>query len=637
MAPTPAPPSNRARLIPGVLFLILLASFVIRGVYFFLSRNSPFYEPLLLDPRYYHDWALKILHGDVAGGGVFYGLPLYPFFLALCYKLSGVSLVFVKWVQILLGLVTLFFIYKTGEKINSRVVGLLACGLAAVYGPLFFHEQVLIPEALGLPLYAMGFYGVCLFVDDPTPKKGMALGVLLGLAALTKAGILLFVALWVAFLLFSELKSRRGEVIPVLLCVVFFLLTLAPVSAHNFVYGKDKVFLTAHSGFNFYIGNNPDAEGVFLAPEGTGNNVEAQREDSRAIAEKAAGRSLKPSEVSAYWSQKAWAYLMENPGDFLKLYLRKLVLFFDAREISDVQDYVFEANFNPLLHFPWLNFSVLGPLFFLGLASSLYAAKFRVWLYLWLGTYVMGVAAFFINARYRLPLLGVLFPVAALGVVETVRAARQRRWSRLLFYVVVLSLGIWLTQARLVGTNWVRDYLNAGDVYQQTKEYDQAMEWYKRALKIDPVNAKTNLAMGVLWMRLGEYDKAKDYFVKCLDRQPKNAQALNNLGLCYEARGDLATALNYFLKAVSSKPNSAQAHNNLGMVYGKQGENEKAKEEFELSLKLNPSSPRANTNLGLIYYRLGEIEQARALWEKALTLDPDFQEAKKGLQMISGK
>ncbi len=588
----------------------------------------------MLDPAYYHQWALKIVNGDFIGDPVFYGLPLYPFFVALCYRLFNSSVFAVKLIQVFLGVVTLFLIYKIGESLSSKKVGLLAMILAAFYGPLFFHEQIFIPEALSLPLYAGSFYACCLFMDQPSIKKGLILGGLFGLAALTKAGILLFIPVFFIAVVIKEIRSTHRRFLPLGVCLISFLLILAPVSAHNMIYGKDRVWLTSHSGFNFYIGNNPKSEGVFVAPEGSGSNVEAQIEDSKAIAQKALGKSLKASEISRYWSERAWEFIRQNPVKFAELCVRKALLFFSADEISDVDDYLFGKNFNPVLKFPWLGFSILGPFVILGLVVSIKTIRHRFLTVAWIVSYLLGLAAFFINARYRLPLLSIFFVIAAMAAIDLFNRIKNRAWPQASFYCLILALGVWLTQLPLVGTDWVRDYVNAGDVYQQKKDFEQAIELYQKALAIDPNSYKANLAMGIVQTKLGNDDKAKDFYFRSLAANPNNAQAYNNLGFWYNQQGDLEQAKDYFLKAIELKPNSSQAHNNLGMIYGKMGDDQKAFEEFEISLNLNPRSARAYTNLGLIYYRLKELGKAEDCWRKALEIDPNFPEAKRAVSLL---
>ncbi len=610
----------------AALFLALL----VRAAHLVFNAGNPFNDPAILDPKYYHEWALRI---TTSGWGteVFHGLPLYPLFLALIYKVFGPSAAAVKSAQLALGLATVYFVYRTADKLFGKKAALVSACLAAVYGPLFFHEAIFIPEALGTALYAAAFYAACLFFERPSWRSGFVLGALLGLAALTKAGALLFAALFLPYFIWKGPGPRAGRVLPAACCTAGLLLILAPVTLHNFIRGKDAVLLTSHSGFNFYVGNQPGAEGVFRAPEGTGSNVEAQIEDSRAVAERALGRPLKPSEVSGYWSGRALRFIRENPVDFLKLCLRKMLLFFDAREISDVDDYAFAARFNPLLRFPWPNFALLGPFVFLGL-FLIYRNRFSPLAYLWIGSYLAGLALFFINARYRLPLLPVFFTVAGVGVLECWNFIKTRSWKKVFFCALILAAGAGVTQLGLVGTNHVRDLVNAGDIFLEKKNYEEALSFYREALSIDRRHAKANLAMGVAFSRMGRYDEAKDYYLNSIDSEP-TSQAYNNLGMWHDGRGEWGQAERFFMKAIELKPNSHLAHNNLGMIYGKKGRLEAAVSEFEKSLSIHPKGARALTNLGLVLHRLGRRTEARRRWEEALRVDPTFEQARQALAL----
>ena len=615
------------------LFLILAAGLAIKVVYLFASQASPFYEPLLLDPAYYHEWAQRIASGNLIDPPVFYGLPLYPFFLGLCYKVFGGSLLMAKLVQLLLGLATIFLVYRIGTKLFSESVGLLAAFLAAVYGPLFFNEQILIPEAIGIPLYAAAFYVVCLSEEAATVKKAALLGLLLGLAALTKANALLFAFIYVPFWFFRDPRSFAAKSKIAAVSFLTLLAVLAPVAAHNYFFGKDKVLLTSHAGLNFYVGNHPNAQGVFEAPEGTGTNVEAQREGARVVAEKAMGRSLKPSEVSAYWSGRAKEFIRQNPGRFARLCVKKIALFFDARELSDLEDFEFSKELVGFLRLPWPGFAFLGPFFLLGLAVSLGKMRHAGTFILWVGSYLAGLVFFFVNARYRLPVLSVFFPLAAAGLLFVWRALKSAEWGKLFLAIVLLGAGVGLTRLNLVGADTSVFYVNAGDAVAKKGDVRKAEAFYGEALRINPDNAKASLAMGLTLSKMNRPEDAEKYYRDAIAADPSNSQSYNNLGLWYDNQGRLDEAEKCFLKAIELKPSSFQPHNNLGMVYGKLGQNEKAKEELETALKLNPESARAHTNLGLVLYRLGDTEGALKCWKKALEVDPNFEMARRALRL----
>ena len=246
----------------------------------------------------------------------------------------------------------------------------------------------------------------------------------------------------------------------------------------------------------------------------------------------------------------------------------------------------------------------------------------------------MGMMAFFVNARYRLPLLPVVIPVAALGARQFFLDFMEWRWKALLVSAAVLLAAIGFTRLELVGTNYSRDYVNAADSWVLKDNIEKALPLYKKAMELDPESPKAVLGMAVALTKANRPEEAKDYYLRCLALDPDNSQAHNNLGLWYDRAGNGGEAERHFLEAIRLKPHSSQAHNNLGMAYGKRGELARATQEFERAIFLNPSNARFYTNLGLIHYRMGDKEKARGLWEKALSIDAQFDEARRALELL---
>jgi len=614
------------------LAVIILLAVAVRMTYLFLSRKSPFFEPLLLDPAYYHQWAERLAAGDF-GNEVFYGLPLYPFFLAVFYKLTPFSYVTAKVVQLLIGGIgTVYFVYKIGEKISTRAVGLIAALLAAFYEPFFFYEAMVIPEALAIPLYAAAFYSVLCFSDKPTAKKALGLGILLGLCTLAKAGVMIFV-LALPFLIVLRKKDSGRPWAPALLVLATFILTLAPVAAYNYAKGSGGLMLTSHSGFNFYAGNHEGAEGTFAAPEGTGTNVTSQKEDSKNLAEEAMGRPLNMTEVSKYWSEKAWQFIRENPEYFARLSLKKILLFFNGTEITDVNDLVFERRFNTILKLPWVRFPFVGTLFLVGILFSS-ALRYKRFLFVWIGGYLVGLIFFFVNSRYRLPVMTVFFPVAAYALFHIVETIRRGFVLKSGLMALTLFVSIFIIAQNPLTHAESAEFVKAGDAMMEKKDYQRALVFYKEALSLDVQSWKVHQALGVAFTKLQDDASGRSEFEKAIELNPQAWMPLNNLGNLADRQGNLADAEKYFLKAVELKPTSSVARNNLGMVYGKQGLNDKAFEELTKALQLNPNNAQAHLNLGLIQYRQGKLKEARASWKRALEIRPDLEKARQALKTL---
>lgn len=612
------------------LWWVLAAALCVRVAYLLASREQPFFEPRLLDPEYYDQWARRIAAGGAWAEGVFYGLPLYPLFLGAVYAVGGAGVIAAKAAQHLLGLVTVYFVARTAERMSGRPAAIGAAVLAAAYGPMFFHESVLVPEALAMPLYAALVWLTLRVWDEPGLKRAAAWGALAAACALTKAGILVFVPVGAAAL---WLRKRRAEA---LVAVAVLLACLAPVTLHNRLRGGDWVWLTSHSGFNLYIGNNPRAEGVFTAPEGTGSNVETQIADSKRLAEEAAGRPLKPSEVSRYWSGRAWSYISSDPARFAWLCARKALLFFDSREISDVDDYAFGKTLVPYLALPWPDFAWLGPLFFAAWGAGASFRRKRVVGALFV-CYLAGTLLYFVNARYRLPMLAVMIPVAGAGLAGIARAWHERRTGTLLACALLAAAGAWVGHLQLVGLDPAGNLVNAGDALLKSDRIDESVAFYRRAIEANPRSAKAHLAMGLAMTRQGRRREAADYYLKTLEIDPRSGQAYNNLGMWHDAEGRLEEAEACFRRSIETGPGSYQARNNLGMTLAKQGRIEEAAESFESALEIYPRYARALTNLGLIRYRQGRVDEARRRWTEALAADPSYMDARRALALLESR
>ena len=77
---------------------------VVIVAYIFALRGSPFFDFLLVDARWHHEWAGALARGewDMAGRA-FFRAPLYPFWLSVLYRVFGEDLLAVRLVQRVLG------------------------------------------------------------------------------------------------------------------------------------------------------------------------------------------------------------------------------------------------------------------------------------------------------------------------------------------------------------------------------------------------------------------------------------------------------------------------------------------------------------------------------------------------------
>jgi len=81
----------------GVIFAVALA---IRLIFFFVNKQTnPLFNDPILDSLFHHQWAKEINDGNFWGDEVYFRAPLYPYFLAFLYKISGTSIAFATFCQ----------------------------------------------------------------------------------------------------------------------------------------------------------------------------------------------------------------------------------------------------------------------------------------------------------------------------------------------------------------------------------------------------------------------------------------------------------------------------------------------------------------------------------------------------------
>jgi cytochrome c-type biogenesis protein CcmH/NrfG len=92
------------------------------------------------------------------------------------------------------------------------------------------------------------------------------------------------------------------------------------------------------------------------------------------------------------------------------------------------------------------------------------------------------------------------------------------------------------------------------------KNYDDAINLYKKALAIRPDALNVRTDMGTAMFYLNRYDDAIATFQEVLKTDPNNAQALFNLGVAMlHGKNDPKRALEYWQKLVETNPNHPQA------------------------------------------------------------------------------
>src|SRR5439155_11666945 len=198
---------------------------------------------------------------------------------------------------------------------------------------------------------------------------------------------------------------------------------------------------------------------------------EYERIDATALAEYAAGRRLTPGEVSRHWTSRAIEYIRARPLDWLALEGRKFRMLWNGAEGIDTESQESHAEYSPVLRVTGhvAHFGVLAPLAALGLWIT-WRDRRRLWiLHAMIVSYAATVLAFFVVARYRLPLAPLLLVFAGAALADGFAFLRERTPSERLVGAIAIAFAAIFCNWPVVSTDAMRaaTYHNLGAALQE--------------------------------------------------------------------------------------------------------------------------------------------------------------------------
>jgi tetratricopeptide (TPR) repeat protein len=603
----------------GPSHYIFAAVLLLRLIVLARLSASAFLLPNSGDMQFYNDWARRILSGQWTDHHAFYGLPLYPYLLAFLYKLFGYSPFLPGFFQALLDAGTSALLYKLAVEIfttpastktkhpqndppdlfsryRGQCIGVMAALGWGVFLPEQAYAAILMPTAGLVFVFWFIVWQIVRHHQAPSLGTMAMLGALVGFTAMGIATILFLVPLLLAALFFKWQTGAppqgywRWRLAATALLFLGIGAGASPCWIHNYFIAKDPVFLSAHSGVNFWIGNNPVATGYPRFPPGLHAGQKAMLQDSISTAEQVAGRPLKRSEVSAYWSHKANVYIRENLGSWLKLVLVKIRNFWNAFQYDDLSIITVLREQNVLL--PGINFGLVAALAIPGLLFAGWKFPLSRWVIAAVLLHMGSLLTVFVTERYRVAAVPGLLLGAAFGVWEIWQNCVNAKYRSVAIYTALLLAATFFVSAPQADPAlWALDAYNSGWQALQVKNYPLAERKLELSYAYVPENAEINFALGNLRLAQGDTFHAKQFYSVSLRLDPRHTGVLNNLGVLAlnEERWELASK--FFRRAVEQDPDDAKTHYLLAEALLRMGDRENARSEIFKAIVLDPNQP----------------------------------------------
>ncbi|SYZ74075.1 conserved membrane hypothetical protein [Candidatus Zixiibacteriota bacterium] len=604
---------------------ISLAAFLIRVIYLVQYRSNPsFYFPMV-DELWHFNWAREIITSSFWGNEAYFRGPLYPYFLAFLLKITGSSIFWSRLLQEIVPSLSAALVFLIGNRLFSKKIGIIAGFGFALYGTMIFYDAMFLLEVLFVFLVLLAVYLMIISQSDIDWRKWLLIGFIMGLAAITRPNILLIVPLFMIWIYwsFKEIKGFARKMILPLILAIGTVVAIFPVTLRNYLVTGEAILISSQGGVNFYIGNNPDAEGLtMLMPEVKLDESLPWTEfnaATRAAAEKEAGKKLTVGQESSFWTKKAEHFIFSQPGKFISLTFKKLIYLFLGFENSDNGDIYFSRNFSSLfsillwhklIYFP---FGLIFPLAVVGMVEGWKRRRDLALLYIFVIGYVPTVILFLVTARHRLPLIPFLLLFAALGAVGIWEHWKKKEKRRVAFYGAIFLVFLVLSNRTYFDIGFQNEaqiHFNLALSYERQGNLPEAEKEYKLALENNPLSATVLNNLGYVQFRQGKLNDAMASYDRAIQADPKYAETYNNMGMLYEMRQDFAGAEQAYKKAVNLDPQLYQAFLNLGDVYLEQNEYIKAEVAYLQARETAPKNKEPYFKLGALYGRKQEYQKA---------------------------
>jgi 4-amino-4-deoxy-L-arabinose transferase-like glycosyltransferase len=623
------------------LVAFLGAVFTVKLVVLSQLQQHPLLQPEgALDSAAYAQLARRVLDGDLAlGPSLYYLSPLYIYFLAATLWISE-SFAWVRLVQIALGTAAVACIFMTAREWFGRRAAWVAAALAALTGIFTFYEILILQASLDTFLTAAGLMFLTKAVADPPPgtnlppkggshemargdglvastrhhvasaftRKELLAGVLFGLQILNRPNVIVAVG----GVVLSLLLVRRTRLAALLVAGV--LVAIAPVVVRNAIVSRQFALVSSQGGLNFYIGNHPAATGQYVAVPGVRANIEGQSEDTRRVAEQAAGRPLSDAEVSAHFTRLATTWMRGHPADAARLFGRKLALVFNARhQWLDFSYPYYAHDTGSILGFlfvgPWL----LVPLGLTGLVIGAPAfadarlRRGRPEYFTWASfvpAYALGVALFFVAERYRLPIF-VPLCVAAGGAVDGIARmiAGTGRRTRAVAAVVFVAGGVLAGWPFHLDEGRFDERLRLSKVLMNHGDYGTAAMELEKAYAIDPGHTVTEFNLGMAMVASGRVQEGIAHVRHAVDAGVPVDGARYALAGAMLRSGDNAGAAALLRTYSPAATDGADSCYQVGMLALEASAPEVAERYLIRALTLRPGWPEATQALDRIRLR----------------------------------
>ncbi|MCX7757902.1 MAG: glycosyltransferase family 39 protein [candidate division WOR-3 bacterium] len=585
--------------------LIFLGALITRLIFIGTMKNHAYsiVSRYTVDSFYYHEWAQEILKGNWLGNEAFFLGPFYAYFLAAVYRLLGLSVLSIQIVQAVLAATNVLLVFLIARKLVNHITGIVAALIYIFTGILLFYTGAVLYVEVNIFFSLLLVYLLIKLTENYKLIFLILSGVVCGFLIIVRPEFIILLPLLVVYFV----KYIEGKPIAkYLLFALCAVITFGLVPLHNYIATGEFVPFTTHSGINFYYGNNPQTDGTWRPLQEFQHISDISITKFKYLAQHVNGKVLSPSEMSRYWFYKGIEFIKQRPFSYLKLLLRKLLLFINNYEIPN-NYYFYETRDDSLvLKIAFINYGMVFSTSLIAILFLIKGRKKNYLLFIFIAIYLISSLVFYVLSRLRAGVIPFFIIFTAVFIVEVIKLLQNRNFKKAILLIILAGVLYTITQIKLVNQNEfrVQGYIQKGNIYQTAKKFPEAVAAYKKALEVAPDNIVAHYSLLQCYISLNRahdaYNEVQQIIYLANQNPPfKYYQELAKARYNIAMRNFNDAALN-LENAAQLAPYDAETHYLLGAVYLTLGKNNLALKAFEKTLELDPfhkEAARAKTLL----------------------------------------
>jgi len=532
-----------------------------------MAQRDPLFRIPVSDEWFHMSQARRIVETGILLPGVtaYYKGPLFSYVLAGLIAGLGEdgAIVAARALNVVLGCVVVFFVARIASGLGGPAAAWTAGLVAAVHGIAIYYDTslLLVPLVTALLLAATQFLLAAQGAGGLPTYRLIAAGALLGVLTTARANGLLLIG---AAGLWAALEARRSGWATgraVALVVLPALLMLSPVTIRNTLAAKDPVLISWNGGINVFMGNDPG----FDQTSGNWTTDMTWTRLYRAPFQLAPPEApRRGSDHQSFFLRQAASSALSHPAASAKAIAHKALLVLSDYEIVNNRRIADARQRSPLLavltaeapRFA-LPFGVLGPFLAIGLVAA-WRTRPALLFFLLAAAIVVVPILFFNTARYRLPGLLLLVPLASAGWVAVARARIPKRTLVVAVVTAVVVMVIGSATMPQTPTRPPSDLLYLAEVAWRNGRFEAAAQWRREALARDPTDPLAEIRLGDSLRRLGRFQESVVHYQAIVARDDVHADMRNaaarSMALSLLALGRVQAAIGWLEKFLDADP-----------------------------------------------------------------------------------